>query len=141
MKLKRNEPCPIHNGARNCCGRANSAPIQKRKYVSVEQGVRQIPDVTIPRGYRELRSKSAMRRLLVQKVKEQHGLCYWCKKEFRDMYDVTTDHIEPKGLGGSRTDEHPSNIAASCLGCNLEKGSRRDFQRSENPCPTIERAS
>lgn len=131
MKLKRNEPCPIHKGQRNCCGRSQFVRIQQRKYVSVEQGVRQIPDVTIARGYRELRSKAAMRKLLVQKIKEQNGACHWCHKAFEDFNEVVPDHVEPRGMGAARRDDHPENIVASCGLCNILKGSRRGV----SPCP------
>jgi hypothetical protein len=115
MQLGRNEACPIHQGKRNCCGRARLAPIQKRKYISVEPGVRQVRDETVTRGYRELRSKAAMKRLLVQKVKIQHGLCFYCHKEFETFEDVTPDHREPKGMGGGRRDDH-TDTSASKLG-------------------------
>jgi len=136
LKLRKNQPCPIHKGARNCCGRANSAPIQKRKYESFEQGVSRIPDETVARGYRERRSKSAMNRLLNQKIREQHGLCGICKKEFDEISQVVADHIEPRGFGGGRRDDSSLNIQAAHSICNHLKGSRRDFE-----CPKIERAS
>lgn len=87
--------------------------------------MRQIPDETVPRGYRELRSNSAMKRLLVKKVKDQHGLCGICHQEFLDISEVVPDHIEPRGMGAGRRDDHPENIQAAHSSCNLEKGSRR----------------
>jgi 5-methylcytosine-specific restriction endonuclease McrA len=88
--------------------------------------VRQVSDETVARGYRELRSKSAMKRLLILKVKIQHGLCFYCHKEFETFEDVTPDHREPKGMGGGRRDDHPDNIVAACWPCNSDKGSRRN---------------
>jgi hypothetical protein len=66
-----------------------------------------------------------MKRLLIQKIKIQHGLCFYCHKEFDDFSGVVPEHVEPKGSGGARHDDHPNNIVASCVPCNQEKGSKR----------------
>jgi hypothetical protein len=57
MKLRRNEFCPIHRSL-SCCGRE---AIQKGRRVR-RLGVQRIDDPHHPRGYRELRSKSEMRK-------------------------------------------------------------------------------
>jgi len=46
------------------------------------------------------------------------------------MAEVVPDHKEPRGMGAARRDDHPENIVASCNPCNLDKGSRRDFQQA-----------
>lgn len=124
MKLTSRQPCPIHRRT-DCCGRKERTQQRTRKYVMLEPGVRRIPDEHHPRGYRERRSPSAMARLLIKKVEEQHGCCYLCGKEFEDMYDVVPEHKSPKGLGGAWRDDHPDNIGAAHSWCNSEKGSQR----------------
>lgn len=124
MKLSARQRCPIHHRT-DCCGRKKEAPTFARRFASFEPGVRRIPDEHHPRGYRELRSKSAMRRLMVKKVEEQSGCCYLCGKEFTDMTEVTPEHKEPRGMGAARRDDHPENMGAACGTCNSEKGSKR----------------
>lgn len=130
MKLATSKLCPLHH-RRDCCGRKSlksetSIPNGgRREYVSFEPGVTRIPDEHHPRGYREHRSPSAMRRLLERKIKEQHRLCGICGKEFDDARDIVPDHREPRGLGGARRDDHPENIQATHSLCNLAKGSKR----------------
>jgi len=92
---------------------------------SFEPGVRRIKDDHHPRGYRELRSPAAMRRLVAKKVQEQRNTCPYCKWEFTDMREVGPDHIEPRGMGASRRDDHPDNIQAMHNICNSLKGSKR----------------
>ena len=129
MKLKRNERCPIHGGF-YCCGRAASLrnfPTGPRKYTSFEPGVHCIPDEHHPRGYREIRNKSAMRRLLNRKIAEQEKICALCNKEFTEYEDIVPDHREPRGMGAARRDDHPENIQAAHNLCNLQKGSSRNY--------------
>jgi len=66
-----------------------------------------------------------MRKLLKQKIVEQSGICALCHEEFTDYNDVVADHKNPKGMGGSYRDDHPSNIQATHYWCNGEKGSSR----------------
>ena len=68
MKLRRKEYCPIHRSL-YCCGRE---PIQKGSSLR-RLGVQRIEDPHHPRGYRELRSKAEMRKLLNRKIIEQNG--------------------------------------------------------------------
>ena len=92
MRLRRNEYCPIHR-SRRCCGR------ETRHYArSLQPGVRRIEDPHHPRGYRELRSPSEMRKLLKRKVAEQNRICAICHEEFTDHGDVVPDHENPKGM-------------------------------------------
>ena len=119
MKLRRNEFCPIHRSL-FCCGRE-----QARKERRFQLGVQRIEDPHHPRGYRELRSRAEMRKLLNRKIVEQEGKCAFCHKEFADCSDVVPDHRHPKGMGGARRDDHPDNIQAVHWWCNSEKGSSR----------------
>jgi 5-methylcytosine-specific restriction endonuclease McrA len=119
MKLRNNEYCPIH-GSRTCCGR-KSSPGKLR----VQLGLQRIEDPSHPRGYREYRSPAEMRRLLKKKIVEQDRRCALCGREFRRFSDAVPDHIEPKGMGGARRDDHPENIQAVHRSCNLRKGSKR----------------
>jgi 5-methylcytosine-specific restriction endonuclease McrA len=119
MKLTRNELCPIHR-SRSCCGRERSSGKQR-----VSLGLRRIEDAHHPRGYREERSPAEMRHLLKRKIVEQNRRCALCGREFRRCADAVPDHIEPKGMGGARRDDHPDNIQAVHRSCNLRKGSRR----------------
>jgi hypothetical protein len=65
MKLRRNEPCPVHRSL-FCCGRE-----QMRTPTRLQPGVRRVEDPHHPRGYRELRSPAEMRKLLNRKIVEQ----------------------------------------------------------------------
>ena len=82
-------------------------------------------DATHPRGYRELRSPAELQKLLAQKIIAQEGRCAICHELFTDFRDIVPDHIEPKGMGAARRDDHPDNIQAAHRLCNLLKGSRR----------------
>lgn len=119
MKLRRNEFCPIHRSL-YCCGRE-----QARKGRRFQLGIQRIDDPHHPRGYREFRSPSEMRKLLNRKIVEQEGKCAICHQTFMDCNEIVPDHIEPKGMGGARRDDHPENIQAAHSRCNRQKGSRR----------------
>jgi len=97
----------------------------RRKYLQTEPGVSIIPDDHVPRGFRERRSPSAMKRLLKEKIRLQNGLCGICDKPMEDARDIVPDHKEPRGMNGGRRDDSPDNIQAAHSLCNLEKGSKR----------------
>jgi hypothetical protein len=134
-KLRKGERCPVH-GSYFCCGRGTKR-INGRGFPSREKapgahwefmgaGVWRIADPHHPRGYREKRSRSAMRILLHQKIVEQNGACAICHEPFDDYRQIVAEHCEPKGMGGARADDHPGNIqAAHNFPCNVNKGSRR----------------
>jgi hypothetical protein len=65
-----------------------------------------------------------MRRLLGRKIIEQDMKCGICGELFTDCNEIVPDHIDPKGMGSARRDDHRDNIQAHGR-CNLEKGSRR----------------
>jgi hypothetical protein len=46
---------------------------------------------------------------------------------FTNYNDIVPDHIDPRGMGGSRRDDHPENIQAVHFWCNSEKGSTREY--------------
>src|ERR1700730_12795651 len=119
MKLRPNEYCPIHRSVR-CCGREQTHCPRR-----LQPGVRRIEDPHHPRGYRERRSPAEMRKLQNRKIIEQKGSCAICKKLFTNYTDIVPDHVEPKGMGSARRDDHPDNIEATHRRCNLEKGSKR----------------
>jgi len=123
FQLRKGDLCPVHRSF-YCCGRKASA-IPRRVRVVAGFGVEHVLDEHHPRGYREKRSREAMRRLLNQKIVEQEMCCSLCGKEFTDYREIVPDHTEPRSLGGARRDDHPSNITASHRLCNSEKGSRR----------------
>jgi 5-methylcytosine-specific restriction endonuclease McrA len=118
MKLRWNELCPIHRSI-FCCGR------EARRERRFPLGVQRIEDRHHPRGYRELRSPAEMRKLLKRKIIDQKGRCAICQELFTDYNHVVSDHIEPRGMGASRRDDHPDNIQAVHRSCNFQKGSRR----------------
>jgi 5-methylcytosine-specific restriction endonuclease McrA len=66
-----------------------------------------------------------MRKLLNLKIRKQKGKCSICGEPFTNYNDIVPDHIEPKGMGSARRDDHPDNIQAAHRKCNLEKGSKR----------------
>ena len=121
MKLHRNHYCPTHRSV-SCCIRE---PVQKGTRVR-RLGVHRIEDSHHPRGYRELRSKAEMRKLLNRKIADQNRQCAICELAFTHYNDIVPDHIDPRGMGGSRRDDHPENIQAVHWWCNGEKGSTRE---------------
>jgi hypothetical protein len=66
MRLRRNQFCPIHHSR---CGR-EAIPKQT---VARQMGVRRIEDPHHPRGYRELRSNSEMRKLMTASSRSSMG--------------------------------------------------------------------
>jgi hypothetical protein len=122
MKLRRNQYCPIHRSL-SCCGRELIQKGSKFRRL----GVQRIQDSHHPRGYRELRSKAEMRKLLDRKIVEQTRQCAICQVAFTNYSDIVPDHIDPRGMGGSRRDDHPENIQAVHFWCNGEKGSTREY--------------
>jgi hypothetical protein len=126
IRLRRGEYCRLHQ-SRTCCGRESRTrskqPIKKREFIN---GVEIIRDPHHPRGYREKRTPEQMRRLVLQKIDEQHGCCAICQEPFTDSSEIVGEHKTPKGSGGSTRDDHPDNIqAAHNWPCNVKKGSRR----------------
>lgn len=119
MKLHRNQYCPIHHSL-FCCGREKTSNARH-----LTMGVERIDDPNHPRGYRELRSPAELRKVLTQKITAQKGNCGICHLPFTDCKDIVPDHIEPKGMGAARRDDHPDNVQAAHRLCNLLKGSRR----------------
>jgi hypothetical protein len=89
--------------------------------------VQRIEDTHHPRGYRELRSKAEMRKLLDRKIVEQNRQCAICQVAFTNYSDIVPDHIDPRVMGGSRRDDHADNIQAVHFWCNGEKGSTREY--------------
>lgn len=123
--LKKGERCPIHGGY-FCCGREKPSGIQQRKgHTRIAPGVEEVTDSHHPNKKRILRTPAAMRALLIIKVREQDGLCALCHEPLEDMRYVEADHIDPRGMGGSRRDDSPDNIQATHRSCNREKGSKR----------------
>jgi len=124
MKLRKGAICPIHR-SQYCCGREKDKEKEFARGWATGPGVTRIPDAHHLRGYRERRSPAAMRRLLDLKIQMQNGKCSICHKPMNDYREIVPDHIEPRGLGGSRRDDHADNIGAAHSTCNVEKGSKR----------------
>jgi hypothetical protein len=81
-------------------------------------GVQHVEDPHQPRGYRELRSRAEMRKLLNRKIVEQDRKCAICHEEFTDYNDMVPDHRNPIGMGEAWRDDHPDNIQATHWWCN-----------------------
>lgn len=127
MKLGRKERCPIPGHGYHCaCSRQGGKEKKalSSKWVQVRPGVFRIDDAHNPHGFRERRSKSELKKLTLRKVAEQQGLCCVCNEPFIDMDEVTTEHLNSRGAGGAKRDDHPDNIGASHGSCNSRKGSR-----------------
>ena len=126
--LRKGEMCPIHKSW-YCCGRAK--PIEtrakkERKYAGA--GVRIIVDEHHARGYREICSASELRRRKHALMAEPKFLiCFYCNRDLRELEyeDIDLCHLESKGLGGARRDDHKTNLVLGCHSCNVENGSRR----------------
>jgi hypothetical protein len=118
MKLRPNERCPIHKSL-FCCGR-EKIKAKRRTWVPVQR----IEDPHHPRGYREIKSRGEMRKLLKRKIVEQNNGCGICNKLFSDCGDIVPDHKRSRGMGAARRDDHPDNIQAAHRICNLKKGSK-----------------
>ena len=92
MKLRRNQYCPIHRSL-SCCGREPVPKVARARRL----GVQRIEDPHHPRGYRELRSKAEMRKLLDRKIVEQNRQCAICQVAFTNYSDIVPDHIDREG--------------------------------------------
>jgi hypothetical protein len=121
--LARGQMCPIHKSF-FCCGRVKVEPREKKGRVYTGPGTRRIEDPHHPRGYRELCSKAEMTRRKMRLLARSQE-CFYCHEKFTDFREIVVAHIEPKGMGGARHDDHFDNLAVSCADCNLENGSRR----------------
>ena len=64
-----------------------------------------------------------MRKLLNRKIAEQNRQCAICEVAFASYNDIVPDHIDPRGMGGSRRDDHPENIQAVHFWCNGDTSS------------------
>jgi hypothetical protein len=56
-------------------------------------------------------------------TRRDHG----CQVAFTSYNDIVPDHIDPRGMGGARRDDHPDNIQAVHFWSNGDKGSTRDY--------------
>ena len=54
----------------------------------------------------------------------QNGICAICHERL-PWQQATTDHINPRKMGGSARDDRQENLAAVHWQCNSAKGSRR----------------
>ena len=82
---------------------------------------REVIGQTTPEG----KAEYARRRTVA--LTDQEGRCAICYKAL-PAWLATTDHREPRGMGGGFRDDRQHNLRAVCLNCNSEKGSRRDYR-------------
>jgi 5-methylcytosine-specific restriction endonuclease McrA len=130
-RLRQNQFCPLHRSF-YCCGRKSRAelkPKQARKQFL--NGVTVIEDQFHPRGFRERCSQAELSRRKDKMLKAGQTTCFYCQKEFELYSEIVVAHIEPKGMGGARHDDHESNLTLSCKNCNLQNGSKRLYQSKE----------
>ena len=90
----------------------------------IENGVRIYP------GGREVCQNTAAGKREYARRREvawalQGGFCGRCARPIAPQ-DATLDHIQPRGMGGSRRDDRMENLQMLCFLCNLWKGSKRD---------------
>jgi hypothetical protein len=90
MKLRPTEFCPIHRSVFAVVGSKFA------KNVGYGWVFNALKPRTIPRGYRELRSPTEMRKLLNRKIVEQHRICAICCEEFTDYSDICQTTGIPK---------------------------------------------
>lgn len=131
-KLRPNQPCPLHEGSRICCGRQAVTRIRSiGKWEQVRPGVRRIWDELLGK-FRWKLSQAEVRKVIDRKLRENGGTCGICGEKIDDYQDVVPDHKEPKGMGGARADdgENGSNLQPAHWNCNAEKGSKRCLKRT-----------
>ena len=128
MMLAGKERCPIHKNY-SCLCRRSAVAFKTSKWETVRPGVRRIRDehADHPDGYRYRLSPAEIRKVLLKKLGEKNECCI-CGKAFESLDGIVPEHINPKGLGGSRRDDRPDNIGPAHSECNLLKGSQRDFK-------------
>ena len=123
--LRKGEMCPLHRSF-FCCGRVQVMPRSKKRVYS-GAGVRRIEDEFHPRGYRELCSAAELRRRKHRLMSEKELICFYCHGDLRkaEYSEIDLCHLEPKGMGGARHDDHMDNLALGHHSCNLANGSKR----------------
>lgn len=129
MKLRANQRCPIPGHGFICPCRDAARKERKRgsKWETVRPGVRRIKDEHADHcdGYRYKYSPAEMRKTLDRKIEDQGGICALCNEPMLVYCDIAPDHILPKGMNGSRSDDRSENIQATHSRCNNDKGSKR----------------
>lgn len=77
--------------------------------------------------------KTIYRERLTAAWLRDRGFCGICNLPVV-LASADPDHIEPKGMGGSRRDDRVDNIQPAHRRCNIEKGSKRlpAHRRSED---------
>lgn len=91
-----------------------------------ERDERRLPDNVEHRR----RAKLVQRRFRAMIYARDGGVCYLCHqaidaaRRFPDRMSPTIDHVMPYAAGGS---DHPSNLRAAHLGCNMDKGDRLPY--------------
>ena len=142
-RLARRQPCPIPGHGWSCqCPRVGENKKLSSRWEHVRPGVRRIKDESVDGGYRYRLSSALKKELLNRRIREQSGVCALfqvsgqdgklispdCPGQFTDYSNITLDHVEPRGIGGSRYDdgEFGENLkAVHHWPCNQAKGSRR----------------
>ena len=130
MNLRKGQMCPLHHSF-YCCGRQQLPSKDKRdgrKPPHSIHGVRRIEDPHHPRGYREICSPGELRRRKHTLMSDPKLLvCFYCHEDLRkaDYREIALCHVEPKGMGGARHDDHMDNLVLGHHACNLENGSKR----------------
>lgn len=121
-RLRRNQPCPLHNNSRFCCGRESRTKAKAQKFPS-RNGVTQMP------GDREVCTPAVLRRrkdILIRK----HPFCAACEildpdnAKFTEYDQIELAHRESKGNGGFKHDDSWPNLCLMHKACNREQGSR-----------------
>jgi hypothetical protein len=124
--LRKGEMCPLHKSF-YCCGRVRPEEKKRNQPFPSRNGVRHVEDTFHPRGYREICSASELRRRKHALMSRGELKCFYCHGDLRkeEYADIDLCHIEPKGMGGARHDDHLDNLILGHRSCNLENGSRR----------------
>jgi 5-methylcytosine-specific restriction endonuclease McrA len=116
MRLRSGERCPIHHRY-YCCNRKRPDKARRERKQAV----------TVLEDGRVICSRAELRRRLVRCLEKQKGICGICQNLISDVQEAVLDHIEPRGMGaGSRNDDW-SNIRATHVICNNQKGSIRNY--------------
>lgn len=114
-RLKAGQPCPLHRGRKDCCGRAPFTPRPGKNP--------QRFGITFMADGREICSPAKLRERKDQMIRRGDS-CGFCGEAFTDYSEIELCHDKSKGSGGFKKDDSWGNIFLGHKAENCEQGSR-----------------